>query len=37
MELTGTLISLFAFAVCGLGWFAISRMLNGTDQGDGIL
>jgi hypothetical protein len=37
MDLTGTLISFFAFGVCALGYLAISRMLNGTDKGDGLL
>jgi len=37
MDLTGTFISMFACAVCALGYLAISKMLNGTDQGDGLL
>lgn len=37
MDLTGTLISLFALGVCTLGYLAISKMLDGTDKGDGVL
>ena len=37
MDLTGTLIAIFACAVSALGYFSISKMLDATDQGDGML
>ncbi len=37
MDLTGTLISFLAFSVCALGYLAISKTLDGTDKGDGLL
>lgn len=36
-DLTGTIICIIACGVSAIGYFAITKMLNKTDEGDGIL
>lgn len=36
-DLTGTLIFFVACVIVTLGYFAIAKMLDATDEGDGVL